>query len=477
MRNWWRNLPLGSRLTTLSVSLLTALLGVLGGVLYFNLRRFLHDNTALRVRAQAKPVIERQLTHIQHGKPETLAKDLSHALTSRDTTATVFDRQGKFLADGRRLLEEPVAMPPHHDKLLRALNGDKDITYTASSDGQRALIALIPLRRAPTSKDVLGVVQLTTPLTQVDQILSRQRKILTVGALMTVGFGILGELWLTRSSLDPLKRVLETIRRIAGGDLSQRVQLPRTRDEVGQLASTVDQMAGNIESAFESQSRFVSAAAHELRTPLTALLGSLEVLQRGSQDDPAAMRLLLQGMHHEVTRLNRLTDQLLALTRLDAPEAIKLESIDLADFIEDVSRQVKYIVGDREFKVIQGPDVRLEADPDLLTQVFFNLIDNAVQHTDPSSYIELRWRVAEQAVVISVADNGEGIAAEDLPHIFERFYRGDRSRSRRHGGTGLGLAIVQAIIQAHRGKIEVVTQPDHGARFDIILPLHRFKSI
>jgi signal transduction histidine kinase len=232
-------------------------------------------------------------------------------------------------------------------------------------------------------------------------------------------------------------------------------------------------MAGNLESAFESQSRFVSAAAHELRTPLTALLGSLEVLQRGSQDDPTARRALLQGMHHEVRRLNRLTDQLLTLTRLDASETLKLASVDLADFVGDVSRQVSYIVGDREFSVIRGPDVRLEADPDLLKQVFFNLIDNAVQHTGPRDSIELRWRIVEGAVVISVADNGEGIAAEDVPHIFEQFYRGDRSRSRRQGGTGLGLSIVQAIIQAHQGNIEMSTRPGQGTRFDILLPLNR----
>src|SRR6185503_8328603 len=109
-------------------------------------------------------------------------------------------------------------------------------------------------------------------------------------------------------------------------------------------------------------------------------------------------------------------------------------------------------------------------------QVFFNLIDNAVQHTGPRGSIELRWRVVEGAVVISIADTGEGLAAEDVPHIFEQFYRGDRSRSRRQGGTGLGLSIVQAIIQAHQGKIEVSTQPGRGTRFDILLPLHRLKS-
>jgi two-component system OmpR family sensor kinase len=472
MRNRWRDLSLGARLTTLSVGLLTALLGILGGVLYFNLRKFLYNSTALRMRAQAKPVIERHAVRIQNNDLENIAADLSHALTSRDTTALIFDRHGRLLANGKQLPEEPDAARPRPNELRRALKGEKEITYTDMSGNQRALVALIPLRSAPNADDIHGVVQLTTLLTQAHQILSRQRKVLGSGIVLTIALGILGEWWLTRSSLDPLRRVIQTIQRIARGDLRQRVQLPHSQDEVGRLASAVDQMAVNLESAFESQSRFVSSAAHELRTPLTALLGSLDVLQRGSQDDPDAMRSLLQGMHNEVMRLSRLTEQLLTLTRMEAPKALNLQKVNLAKFMDGVLQQTKYIVGNRTLRIQKGPEIEIEADPDLLMQVFLNLTDNAVQHTDSRGVIELGWAASSGSVVISVADNGEGISSEDLPHIFERFYRGDRSRSRRRGGTGLGLAIVQTIVRAHRGNIEVDSRPSQGTRFNISLPAH-----
>lgn len=254
----WRNLSLRSRLTALTVGLLASLLSALGGVLYLNLRKFLLDSTALRVRAQAKPIIERQLA--DRVDLRAIASDLSRALTSRDTTATIFDRRGELLANGRRLPEEPIAAAPQPDDVSRALSGEKDLTYATSRHSPRSQVALIPLRRAPTSNDVLGIVQLTTPLTQVDQILSRQRRMIGLGVMLTLGAGILGEWWLTRSSFAPLRRVIDTIRRIAAGDLSQRVQLPHTQDEVGQLALAFDHMASNIEITFASQSRFVSAA-------------------------------------------------------------------------------------------------------------------------------------------------------------------------------------------------------------------------
>jgi signal transduction histidine kinase len=436
-----------------------------------NLRRFLYDSTALRVRAQAKPVIEGQVSFSASEELETIAGDLSRSLTSLDTTATIFNRQGKLLANGRRLPEEPIAARPWPDLLRRALDGEKEITYRNSSDGERALVSLVPVRRGPGSPEVVGVVQLTTRLAAVDQILSRQKKMLSLGVILAVGLGLVGELWLTRSALDPLKRVIGTIQRIAAGDLGGRVQLPQRQDEVGQLATAVDRMAGSIETTLESQRRFVAAAAHELRTPLSALLGSVDVLQRGSQDDPAAARSLLQGMHREATRLNRLTDQLLALTRLEEPATLRLRRINLADFLDEVVKSVRYLVEGRTFRIVRGPDSQLEADPDLLEQVFLNLIDNAVHHSDAHGVIEVGWNVDKNSVMIWVVDNGEGILPEDLPHIFEAFYRGDRSRSRRHGGSGLGLAIVREIIQAHDGVIQVDSELGHGTCFVILLPL------
>ncbi|MGE5375994.1 MAG: sensor histidine kinase [Bacteroidota bacterium] len=471
MRDRWRNSSLGSRLTALSVGLLAALLGTLGSVLYLNLRRFLLDSTALRMRAQAKPVIERRFARSQPGDLERTAPAFSRSLTSRDTTASLFDRQGRYLADGRRLPEEPQAARPRPDLLRRALHGEKEITYTTTGEVRRSLVALIPLKPDAASDRIIGAIQLTTPLSQVDQILARQRWMLGLGMALTLGLGVIGERWLTRTSLQPLKRVIETIREIAAGDFSRRVQLPHTEDEVGQLAEAFDQMAGNIQTTFDSQSRFVSAAAHELRTPLTALSGSIDVLQRGAQDDPAVMRSLLQGMQREVKRLNHLTEDLLSLTRLDEPKALRLKQIRLEGFLKEILGKAIHLAGGRGLRLTPGPDVSMTADPDLLTQVLFNLIDNAVQHTGPQGTIEVDWKQDGHAVVLRVQDDGEGIAPEDLPHIFETFYRGDRSRSRRQGGTGLGLAIVRAIVQAHAGRIEVTSRPGLGTQFLITLPL------
>ena len=470
MLNRWRNLSLRSRLTALSVGLLAALLGALGGALYAGLRQFLLHSTVVRVRAQAKPVIERQIG-LRSDLP-AIASDLGRSLTSRDTTATVFDRQGRLLANGRRLPEELAPRPPMPGYVTRALAGENELTYIAAQAGERALVAFIPLRPAPASANILGVVQLTTRLTQVDQILSRQRRLLGLGILATLGAGILGELWLTRTALRPLHRVNVTVQRIAAGDLSQRVQPPYAGDEVGQLAAAFDHMAGNIEASFAAQSRFVAAAAHELRTPLSALQGSIEVLQRGAQDDPAAARSLLQGMHREVVRLNRLTEQLLALTRLDAPESLRLQPIELATLVDDVMQRLQFVAGDRRLRLVRGPAAPLLGDPDLLTQVLFNLVDNAVQHTAEDAQIELGWRADSAFATLWVADGGEGIAPDDLPHVFEAFFRGDRSRSRRRGGAGLGLAIVQSIVRAHNGTIRVDSQPGSGTRFTITLPLH-----
>jgi two-component system, OmpR family, sensor kinase len=467
----WRNSSLGSRLTALSAGLLAALLGLLGGVLYFNLRRFLVDSTALRMRAQAKPVIERHFASSASQDLEKAASTFSRALTSRDTTASLFDRRSRLLADGRRLPEEPVSVQPRTGLLRRALGGEKEITYAVREGGQRSLVALVPLKPDPASAKTIGVVQLTTPLAQVDQILARQRWMFGLGMAVTVALGVLGELWLTRVSLQPLRRVIETSRRIAAGDFSQRVQLPQSADEVGQLGEAFDQMAGTIETTLESQGRFVSAAAHELRTPLTALSGSIDVLQRGAQDDPAATRSLLQGMQREVKRLNHLTEQLLSLTRLDGPGMLDLQQIRLGAFLEEIAGKAIHLLGERRLRLIQGPDISLQADPDLLTQVLFNLIDNAVQHTGPQGTIEIGWKTGSEEVMLLVRDNGEGIAPQDLPHIFETFYRGDRSRSRRQGGTGLGLAIAQAIVLSHHGRIEVASRPGAGAQFRITLPL------
>ncbi len=507
MNRRWNDLPLRYKLTLLYVGLLAVLLCVLGVALYLDTAHFLVHTTAVRLRAQAKPVIEHWLPGWAAGEEgpsppvpgptppagapgppgppvpappgdkaaiasslDGIAAQLSRALTSRDTTALVLDADGKLLASGRQLPEEPLPAPPDSTYVSRALAGENEVTYTTNVDGVRSLVLLIPLRHAPGEGEVVGVVELTTPLALIDAVLWRQRLLIGLGIVLTLVLGTLGGLWITRSALTPLQRMISTCRRIAAGDLSQRVNLPARRDEVGQLASAFDNMVAQIERTFAAQKRFVAAAAHELRTPLTALRGSLEVLLRGAQDDPSAAARLVQGMYREVTRLVRLAEQLLDITRLDSPVIIHRQPVDVARFFTGFLDQARRLAGERTVTLTPGGDVTVSADPDALKQVLFNLVDNAVKHTSPDDRIEIGWEVGEDEVAIWVADDGAGIAPDDLPHVFEPFYRGDRSRSRRQGGAGLGLSLARAVVEAHGGTIEVESGLNVGTRVTLRLP-------
>ena len=509
MARRWNDLPLSYKLTLLYVGLLAALLGALGVVLYLDTAHFLIHTTAVRLRAQAKPTIERWLPGWSAGEEEPtppapgpapppgapgppgppapappddkaettsssfldrIAGQLSRALTSRDTTALVLDDSGKLLASGRRLPEEPLPASPDPQYVSRALAGENEVTYITSVNGVRSLVLLIPLRRAPGERKVVGVVELTTPLSLIDAVLWRQRLLIGLGVILTLGLGTLGGLWITRSALTPLQRMISTCRAIAAGDLSQRVNLPARRDEVGQLAAAFDNMVAQIERTFAAQKRFVAAAAHELRTPLTALRGSLEVLLRGAQDEPATAARLVQGMYREVTRLIRLAEQLLDITRLDSPVIIHRQPVELARFLTGFLDQARRLAGERSVTLTPGEDVTISADPDALKQVLFNLVDNAIKHTSPDGRIDIGWEVTDDEIAIWVADNGAGIAPDDLPHVFEPFYRGDRSRSRRRGGAGLGLSLVRAVVEAHGGRVEVESELNTGTRVTVKLP-------
>ncbi len=481
--NRWPNLPLRIRLTLLYVGLLAFLLGLLETALYWDTRRFLIQTTATRLRAQAKPVIEQWLYGDGEAPPlpppptdaahlTRIAAPLARDLTSRDTAALVLDRDGIPLAEGRLLPEEPAPPPPDPHALRRALDGENEVTYITTADGQRTLVILIPLRAAPGSAEILGVAQISTPLAPVEQLLARQRLFLGLGGAVTLGAGTLLGLWLTSSALSGLARMVETCRRIAQGDLSQRVNLPHHRDEVGMLARAFDEMVSRLEALFEARRRFVANAAHELRTPLTALQGSLEVLMRGAQDDPAAVARLTQGMYREVTRLGRLCEQLLDLSRLESAGHLHRRPLEIGPYFDALLPQLRLLAREETLRVERGPDLTLYADPDALTQVLFNLVANAVQHNAPGITLTLGWAVEGEAVRFWVADDGVGIPPQDLPHIFEPFYRGDRSRSRRRGGAGLGLALTRAIVEAGGGHIRVRSRPGAGTTFTFTLPLH-----
>ena len=489
MRTRWNDLPLRLRLTILYVGLLVILLVVLGSVLYLDTRSFMISTTAFRLQALAAnaishatpgepprplpPVSDSSIPPITFNAPPfaVIARNLARDLTWQDYTTVVVNQTGAIIADGREFSTQTTLPPTNQDSLARAWAGDS-VTYVTAVAGRDTLVVLMPIRYPRPDSLVMGVVQMTNPLDFVDQVLGRQRALIIFGVLVTLLIGTAGGLGLTHTALTPLRLMVAVCRRIAGGDLSQRVNLPQRKDETGQLASAFDEMVARLDDAFTTQRQFVADASHELRTPLTAISGSLEVLLLAPEGDPETMRRVLHGMRREVQRLTRLVTDLLTLTRLDAHRQLRLQPVDLAGLANEVVESTRSLAKNRKMVLETDGDTKCVGDADQLKQVFYNLLGNAIQSTDvETGAIVLRVQGSEKSVRVAVTDNGSGIPEQAQSHIFERFYRVDKARARASGGSGLGLAIVKAIVEGHDGNIEPVeSQLGHGTTIRFTLP-------
>lgn len=473
----WNDWPLRLRLTTLYVGLLLVILAALGSFLYVDTRDYIFSTTALRLQAIATTAIGHLTQPRLPGPPfsqpmpdargevtstmtlnsppfEVVGESLARDLTWQDTTAVVFDQTGGLIADGRQTAGEPAIPTPDPGDIARTFAGDS-VTYVTTISSQDTLAVLIPVHYPHPDSAVSGIIQMSVPLDVADQVLQRQRIAIVGGVLLALLIAAAGGLWLTQTALTPLRLMIAVCRRIAAGDLSQRINLPQRKDETGQLASAFDDMVARLDDAFATQRQFVADASHELRTPLTAVGGSLDVLLMAPEGDPETTRRVLHGMRREVQRLTRLVTDLLTLTRLDARRPLNLQVVDLSALAREVVEGMKPLAQNRRIAVETSGDTRNCGDADQLKQVFYNLLDNAIHSTDPENgTVSLHIEGLEHAVRVAVSDNGAGIPEESQPRIFERFYRVDKARARGSGGSGLGLAIVKAIVERHGGSME-----------------------
>jgi heavy metal sensor kinase len=283
----------------------------------------------------------------------------------------------------------------------------------------------------------------------------------------------IGGLLIAGRALAPVDSVTRLARRISAEDLSGRLDLSLPNDELGRLARTFDEMIARLDAAFRRQRQFTGDASHELRTPLTALKGQVEVALARPRS-PEEYQAVLRVVNEEVDRLIHLVGSLLTLARADAGEiGLAREPISLGDAVEGAVEQLEPMATQSgiTLRLDAGPETTIEADESLLLQLLLNLIDNAIKYTPTGGDVRVGWGVERSAAFVTVHDSGIGIAASDLPHIFERFYRVDKARSRSEGGTGLGLAISRWIVEAHGGEISATSQPDKGSTFTVRLPL------
>lgn len=325
---------------------------------------------------------------------------------------------------------------------------------------------------------VYGVVQVSTLTAPLNNLLVRQLLIFLLLSLIALLFGLFGFLPLLKRTLVPLSNMVDTAEQIDAGNLARRFPTQQGQLEIDRLAESFNGMLERLEASFaaeretkEQMRRFVADASHELRTPLTSIHGFLEVLLRGAANQPEQLYKALKSMHSESVRLNKLVHALILLAKLDRTPHIELTEGALDNVVRDMEPQLRILAGKRRLDLNIEPNMRCKYDTDKMKQVILNLFQNAVQHTDPEKgHIQISLSERNNGVHLSVQDNGPGISEFHLPHVFDRFYRSDSSRTRKYGGAGLGLAITKSIVNAHGGTINVVSKEGEGADFQVWLP-------
>jgi heavy metal sensor kinase len=333
---------------------------------------------------------------------------------------------------------------------------------------------LVPTRSSPAPSETQTLVpfaEVAPVAEQVQEIAIREVRIISlIGVGIFTLLGALGAYWITRQALHPVHNLSDLVRQIRADTLHQRLSLDGPQDEVKELADAFDDMLARLERAFEQQSQFVADAAHELRTPLATLRMNLEVLQQDSEASLADYQQAAAVQERSLTRLERLVEDLLLLT--SGEKELRLEPVDLGVLIEETLEENRLLAQScgvtlhlesvhEETLLVNGP---------LLIRAISNLIENGIRYNPSGGSVKIAVQRREGWILIRISDTGIGIPSEELPHIFERFYRVDKSRDQHKGGAGLGLSIAAHIIQLHRGHIEVTSTPGVGSIFTIWLP-------
>ncbi len=300
-----------------------------------------------------------------------------------------------------------------------------------------------------------------SPLSPVEDAQAEVVKTFLIAGALTLGAALLAGYLLAARTAAPLRRMAATAAAVDAGDLTPRIGSETAAAvEVRTLAEAFDRMLDRLDDAFSRQRQFASDASHELRTPLTAIRGQLEVLARSERPEPAEVRRVEGVVLTEMTRIERLVDDLLTLARLDEAVPLQRREISLRPFLQGIAEAEPH----GEVAVGEVPTGTLNADPDALTQVIRNLLANARRHAGPAGGVAVSAVSRGTRLTVSIDDDGPGIAAAERERVFTRFHRSDLARDRGSGGSGLGLAIARSIVESHGGRIWAEDSPLGGAR-------------
>jgi heavy metal sensor kinase len=443
--------------------LLLTMVVVLGAFVYLHMKQGLEGaiDDSLRLSAsEAMTTINVENGQIDF-RDSLTATGTTVDLQERGLTLRILDTAGQALQAFGPYRDLPVEAY----SLAAAQQGQPSLATVRDPAGDSVRVYTAPIVE---NNGTIGIVQLAQALDSVYDTLERLLSALLLGGPLLVLVAAGGGYFLAARTLAPIDHIIGTARRISAEDLSARIGLPASDDEVGRLAATFDEMLARLDDSFRRERQFTADASHELRTPLAAMQAILSVT-REKRRSPEDYEQAMADLAEEADRLRSLVEGLLRVARGETHQIAIREAVDLSTLLRDVAESLRPLTEAKglTFACAVPDGLTLQGDSDALIRLFVNLLDNGLKYTAHGG-IELAACDDKDRIRVTVADTGIGIPAEHVPHIFDRFYRADPSRAGR--GAGLGLAIALDITRAHGGTLEVDSTPGDGTTFSVYLP-------
>jgi len=448
--------------------LLAAVIALAGGATYLGLEHYLEKSLDESLTTEARTIAQSLLINIRQSGNEYVVNEINEHFAPEINGRFVRVTRG----DGRIVFVSGMPQDKSFDPASLRPVGAAAREHSEEvdvGDDRELLLHVLPYTNRDGDQ---FLVEVGAPYWQIEKVLH--------GLLLAFGLGLPlalagvagGGYLLMRGALRPVDEITRTAQRISSRNLAERLPVAETGDELERLAVALNGMIARLEEAFLQLHRFSADASHELRTPLTILHGELESMAQ-RDDLPAAVREGLGSTLEETERLSRIVENLLTISRLEAGEArVERTLLNLSEITRSTAEQMRLLAEEKNIALSfsASDPVLVEGDPSRLKQVIVNLLDNAIKYTPNGGSVEIATRNVNGFASLEVRDTGLGIAPSDLPHIFERFYRADKARSRELGGSGLGLSIVKSIVVAHGGEVTVSSDGTTGAQFTVTLP-------
>ncbi len=387
-----------------------------------------------------------------------------------DILVQIYTHEGRLIAYSRASPFKAglSGLSLEHVREGKALYQNRSITLVSSTNPDMRTV-IYPVVE---NNEISYIVEVASPLTHVNNALNRLKLLLFLLLPVTVIItGLLAVEFLASMTLRPLKDMILTVQGITAEHMEQRLSLPPAKDEIRKLAETFNEMLDKVERSFSSQRQLIHDVSHEMRTPLTILRGELDVALKRDRS-PDQYRETLHSNLEEIKKISRILDDLLVMARLESEEqAMNKERAGLVDLVRDTLGDIVVLARQKDIEVTFtfGQEICMPLDREKMRRAIINLLDNAVKYTPAGGRIEVSISQNPETALVKVSDTGIGISPDDLPHIFDRFFRTEKSRSGQ--GFGLGLSIAQTIVNAHKGAITCESTPGLGATFIVSLPI------